>query len=76
MPSRFSNKQKSPAKRFLPILRAVVFFAAGITLIFFWDDALPGYGYKKTLFGCLLIVYSIVRFALLLRKEKVENDEE
>ncbi|MDB5005278.1 MAG: hypothetical protein JWQ34_3503 [Mucilaginibacter sp.] len=75
MPSRFSNKQKSPAKRFLPILRAIVFFAAG-TAVIFWDEVLPDYGYKKTLFGCLLILYSIVRLALLLRKEKIENDEE
>ncbi|MCC8425306.1 hypothetical protein [Mucilaginibacter sp. UR6-11] len=68
----FHNKQKSPQRRFLPILRAAVFFAAGVTVIL-WDKVLPDYGYKKILFGCLLIVYAIVRLTLLLRKE--DNEE-
>jgi hypothetical protein len=74
MLSGFHNKQKSPARRFLPILRAVVFLAAGIAVIC-WDKVLPDYGYKKTLFGCLLILYAVVRFVLLLRKEKRDDEQ-
>jgi hypothetical protein len=73
MPFRFSNKQKSPAKRFLPILRAIVFIAAGIAVIF-WDEVLPDYGYKKIILGCLIIIYPIVRYVLSLRNNK--DDEE
>ncbi len=73
MPYGFHNKQKPLKRRFLPILRAVAFFAVGLTVIL-WDKVLPGYGYKKTLFGALIIVYSVVRLALLLRKN--DDDEE
>lgn len=73
MPSRFSNKQKSPQKRFLPILRAIVFISAGITVIC-WDAVLPDYGYKKIVLGCLIIIYPIVRFVFSLRNDK--DDEE
>jgi hypothetical protein len=69
----FHNKQKSLTRRFLPILRAVVFFAAGVTVIL-WDKVLPEYGYKKTLFGCLLMLYAVVRFVLLLRKERKDDE--
>jgi len=73
MPQRFNNEQKSPQRRFLLILRAALFFAAGITVIL-WDKVLPGYGYKKTLFGVLLMIYAIVRLVLLLKKDKVDEE--
>jgi cytochrome c biogenesis protein CcdA len=76
MPSRFHNKQKSLKRRFLLILGIITFigfFVLGLMVIF-WDKILPDYGYKKILFGCLIIIYSVLRFARLLRKE--EDDEE
>jgi cytochrome c biogenesis protein CcdA len=76
MPSEFHNKQKSLKRRFLFILGAVAFvcYVAFGFLIIFWDEILPDYGYKKTLFGCLLIIYGIYRFARLFKQE--EGDEE
>jgi cytochrome c biogenesis protein CcdA len=76
MPSGFHNKQKSLKRRFLFILGAAAFvcYLAFGLLVIFWDEILPDYGYKKVLFGCLLIIYGTYRFARLFKKE--EGDEE
>jgi hypothetical protein len=74
MPFNFNDKQKSPQRRFLLILGAaafICFFTLGIMVIF-WDRILPDYGNKKILFGGFIIVYSVLRFARLLKKEKDE----
>jgi uncharacterized membrane protein HdeD (DUF308 family) len=76
MPLGFNNKQKSPKRRFLLILGAAAFvcYLSFGLLVIFWDEILPDYGYKKVLFGCLLIIYGIFRFTRLFKKE--EGDEE
>ncbi len=77
MPSGFHNKQKSLKRRFLFILGAAAFvcYLAFGLLVIFWDEILPDYGYKKVMFGCLLIIYGTYRFARLFKKEE-EVDEE
>jgi len=75
MPYRFHNKQKSLKRRFLLIL-GVIAFICFLTLglmVMFWDKILPDTGYKK-IFGCLIIIYSILRFSRLFRKEE-DNEE-
>ncbi len=42
-------------------------------MVMFWDKILPDTGYKK-IFGCLIIIYSILRFSRLFRKEE-DNEE-
>jgi hypothetical protein len=76
MPSRFHNKQKSLKRRFLLILGVTAFisFIALGLMVIFWDQILPGYGYKKILFGCLIIIYAVLRLWRVLRKDA--DDEE
>jgi hypothetical protein len=76
MSFKFNDKRKSPKKRFLLILGAVVFvcFLGLGFMVIFSDKILPGAGYQKPLFGGLIIIYSILRFSRLLKKE--ENEEE
>ncbi|MBC7398668.1 MAG: hypothetical protein H7289_01890 [Mucilaginibacter sp.] len=76
MPSEFNSKQKSLKRRFLFILGAAAFvcYLAFGLLVIFWDEILPDYGYKKVLFGCLLIIYGIYRFARLFKKEEGEEE--
>jgi len=76
MPLGYRNKQKSLKRRFLFILGIVafiVYLACGLTVIF-WDKILPDYGYKKTVLGCLLIIYGAYRMIRLFKKE--DTDEE
>ncbi len=42
-------------------------------MVIFWDKILPDNGYKK-IFGCLIIIYSVLRFSRLFRKEE-DNEE-
>jgi hypothetical protein len=64
------NKQKSPVKRFLFILGLGMFslyFALGVTIIF-WKDFPIDLSFEYRLaFAILLIVYSFIRFVRLLR---------
>jgi len=66
------NKQKSPARRFLLILGVtlfICFFVFGL-LVIFWDKMVPNLPQnQKILFGGLIIVYSVIRFARYLRKK-------
>jgi hypothetical protein len=72
---KFSDRQKSPAKRFLFILGVVMFivyFAVGIAIIF-WDDFSKLFGIDKgwkIAFGILLIVYSFIRFIRLINQQQ------
>ena len=75
MSSTFDKKQKSLKRRFLLILGLatfICFFAFGI-LVIFWDgfaQQLPDY--QRKIFGGLIIVYSILRFSRLLKKDEDE----
>jgi hypothetical protein len=70
-----NNQQKSPQRRFLLILGAIVFlciFGWGLFIIF---DAnlfpnLPKT--QKTLIGLLIIVYAVLRFSRLIKKKPDE----
>ncbi len=72
---KFSERQKSPATRFLSILGLVMFvlyFFLGISIIF-WDEFPLLYGVEtiwKVAFGVLLIAYSFFRFVRLINQQK------
>jgi cytochrome c biogenesis protein CcdA len=77
MSSNFRNKQKSLKRRFLLILGAIAFvcFLGRGLMVIFTDQVLPDdYGNWKIAFGGLIIVYSVLRFARLFKKD--EDDEE
>jgi cytochrome c biogenesis protein CcdA len=76
MSSYFINKQKSLKRRFLLILGAIAFVCfLGLGLMVIFTDKVIGdeYGNWKYAFGGLIIVYSVLRFARLFKKD--ENDE-
>jgi len=63
-----SDRQKSPTKRFLPILGLFMFafyFILGLTIVLWKNFPLAIDPTYKTLFGILIIVYSFLRFARL-----------
>nr|WP_294897273.1 hypothetical protein [uncultured Pedobacter sp.] len=70
---KFSERQKSPARRFLFILGLVMFalyFFIGVSIIF-WDKFPLMYGVDriwKIAFGILLIAYSFFRFVRLIKQ--------
>ena len=77
MPSHFYHKQKSLKRRFLLIfglaaLRCVCAIALGLTIMF-WDklnlSLTPIY---RILAGSLFIVYGIIRFILIFRRQPDE----
>ncbi|MDB5009236.1 MAG: hypothetical protein JWR67_2649 [Mucilaginibacter sp.] len=75
MPFTFHNKQKSLKRRFLLILGVITFicfFALGLMVIF-WDgiaQQLPAY--QRKIFGGMLIIYSVLRFSRIFKKEEDE----
>ncbi len=72
MPFNFNGRQKSPKRRFLLILGAVTsvcILGLGLMVIF-WKSMLPQLeGMQRTGFGVLIIIYGILRFARLLKKD-------
>jgi hypothetical protein len=70
------KEQKSPARRFLLILGVVAFlcfFSLGMMIIF-WDSMVPSLSkWQKIGCGVLIIIYSVIRFARLLRRERNEE---
>jgi len=76
MLSNKDEKQKSPKRRFLLIL-GVTAFAGFIVLglmIIFWDKfplQLPQS--QRSIFGSVIIIYAILRFSRLLRKDPDEE---
>jgi len=76
MSERFDSKQKSLKRRFLLILGLVTFiffFAFGV-MVMFWDgfgDRLTGW--ERKAFGALIILYSILRFSRILKKDKSDE---
>ncbi|MFD0751710.1 hypothetical protein ACFQZS_16280 [Mucilaginibacter calamicampi] len=75
MSLKFDSKQKSLKRRFLLILGAVTavcVLALGLMVIF-WKDMLPQLSsFQRTGFGVLIMVYAVLRFARLLRKDPDE----
>ncbi|RFZ82956.1 hypothetical protein DYU05_12435 [Mucilaginibacter terrenus] len=71
-----NEEQKSPKRRFLLILGGVVFvglFTMGLLLIV-WSGFLPQLPKpQRTIFGAVVILYSILRFARYLRKDPNER---
>jgi len=76
MRGTFRNKQKSLKRRFLLILGLVTFvcFLGFGIMIICWDDLLPQLPvYQRRIFGGMIILYSILRFSRLFKKD--EDDE-
>lgn len=73
-----NNKQKSPQRRFLFILGVTVFISVTTfgLMVIFWDRMLPDMPKnQKAIFGVIIIVYAIIRFARLFKKEQDEDEE-
>ena len=73
MPSIFDDKQKSLKRRFLLIIGSITFacFVGFGLMIIFWDAIAPQLqGYQRVLFGSMIILYSVLRFSRILRKDK------
>jgi ABC-type Na+ efflux pump permease subunit len=76
MLSNNNEKQKSPKRRFLLILGVAAFIGLLVfgLLILFWGSFLSQIPQpQKTIFGCVVIVYAVLRFARYLRKDPNEN---
>lgn len=71
-----NKKQRSPNRRFLLVLGGaafVCFLTLGLMVIF-WDKfPLDLTRFQKIGFGSVLIIYSVIRFARLLRKDQDED---
>ncbi len=67
-----NNKQKSLTRRFLLILGVTTFISVcslGLMIIF-WDKMLPNLSkIQKIGFGSIIIIYALVRFSRLLKKD-------
>ncbi|EHQ27237.1 hypothetical protein [Mucilaginibacter paludis] len=71
-----NKKQKSLNRRFLLILGAaafVCFLVLGLMIIFWAKLPLDMPQYQRWIFGGVIIIYSIVRFSRLLKKEPDEE---
>ncbi|MCS3734623.1 hypothetical protein [Mucilaginibacter dorajii] len=79
MPFNFNKKQKSPKRRFLLILGTTAFICF-ITLglmIMFWDRLpLSLEPYQRKLFGGFIIVYAVLRFSRVFKKDQYDKDDE
>jgi hypothetical protein len=70
-----NNEQKSPQRRFLLILGVTVFICVAIfgLMVIFWDRMLPNLPQtQKTLYGVVIIIYAVIRFARIFRKKQNE----
>jgi hypothetical protein len=70
-----NNRQKSLKRRFLLILGITAFlsFSALGLMIIFWDRMLPDVSKtQKIIIGSVLLVYAVVRFSRLLKKDPDE----
>jgi len=76
MLQRYNEREKSLTRRFLLILGFVTFICfltLGLAVIF-WDRfPLDLTKTKKILFGGLIVIYSIIRFARILKKQPDEK---
>ncbi|UOE50716.1 hypothetical protein MTO98_06460 [Mucilaginibacter sp. SMC90] len=76
MPFNYDKKQKSPKRRFLLILGTAAFICFVVLglMIMFWE-ALPlqMQHYQRLLFGGFIIVYAVLRFSRLFKKDQYED---
>jgi hypothetical protein len=71
-----NKKRKSPTRRFLLILGVAAFicFCTLGLMIIFWDKMpLDISKTQKIIFGTIVIVYAVIRFARILRKSPDEE---
>lgn len=71
-----NNRQKSLKRRFLLILGVTAFicFCCLGSMVIFWDRMLPDLPKnQKIVFGSMIIVYAVIRFSRLLKRE--QDDE-
>jgi len=79
MPFNFNKKQKSPKRRFLLILGTTTFicFVVFGLMIMFWDRfPLSLEPYQRKLFGGFVIVYAVLRFSRVFKKDQYDADDE
>jgi hypothetical protein len=79
MPNNFNFKQKSLTRRFLLILGVVTLLACvtfGLMIMFYQPliDQLDMSGTERLALGGLLLLYSVLRFSRLFKKDP--SDEE
>jgi hypothetical protein len=75
MSSTLKDKQKSLKRRFLLILGLVTFicFVAFGLMVMFWDGIAQQFtGYQRKIIGGIIVLYAVVRFSRLLRKDENE----
>ena len=73
------NKQKSLKRRFLLILGAIAFTSLLVLggMFIFWDKIpIDLTTIQKRLFGAFIIVYAVIRFQRLIRKDPNEEEED
>jgi len=72
MQSRFYNKQKSPPRRFLLVLRAAVFSLIGLIIIFDKGNINLAAWQCYTI-GGIFIAYSLVRLITVLKRDPYDE---
>jgi hypothetical protein len=76
MPFNINREQKSPKRRFLLILGTAAFICFIILglMIMFWDRLpLAMEPYQRKLFGGFIIVYALLRFSRVFKKDRDEE---
>jgi len=75
MSSTLKDKQKSLKRRFLLILGLVTFtcFVGFGLMVMFWDGIAQQFEpYQRKILGGIIIIYALVRFSRLLKKDENE----
>ena len=75
MSAKFNDRQKSLKRRFLLILGLITFvlvFAFGVMVMFWNGIVLQLSDIQRKLVGGLIIVYAILRFSRIIKKERDE----
>jgi O-antigen/teichoic acid export membrane protein len=76
MLSNNQEEQKSPKRRFLLILGVTAFIGfciLGFGLIFWNNFPLDIPQTQRTIYGCVILVYAVLRFSRYLRKDPDGN---
>ncbi|MEO6149205.1 MAG: hypothetical protein ABIN95_10730 [Mucilaginibacter sp.] len=76
MSLHLNNGQKSPKRRFLLILGVVTLISVTIVgfMVMFYDDMnLPLTTTQRYIFGAFFVLYGILRFSRLLKKDDADE---